>query len=349
MPRRLRALISALEGDVAAHARSTETIAAQTNLLALNAAIEAARAGDAGLGFGVVANEVKVLAGRARQASLSFRADVGNRLHAGAQIANELLEEFEGGRLRELAQSMADSLSQTLFDRSVDICMLATAPTIRDALASRGSDQRAHDEALLRLRTLLELSPYFLNAFLVGVDGTVVVCAHENASVRSVDFTGMAQFERARRLDTACSWLTDEVWDNPWSGHRKVLIYVAPVRADGGVVGVCYLEFDFEGQAERIMAASRRQGDHSTIAIVDPQRRVVATTGSYAYHELHPRAIDARELQLVTEDGLIVAQATVPSDHGIAGLGFRCIIEDVVATEHEIAASLTRKPAPLRL
>jgi hypothetical protein len=35
----------------------------------------------------------------------------------------------------------------------------------------------------------------------------------------------------------------------------------------------------------------------------------------------------------------------VPSDHGIPGLGFRCVIEDVVATESEIAASLAKAPA----
>ncbi|RYD25304.1 MAG: hypothetical protein EOP89_09470, partial [Lysobacteraceae bacterium] len=291
MPRRLRSLIAVLGSDVDAHASHAEAIAAQTNLLALNAAIEAARAGDAGRGFSVVAAEVKALAGSARQASISFRAGVMDRLRQGADIANELLEEFEGGRLRELAQSVADSLSRTLYDRSIDLRMLASDRSVRDALVLDGASERHRIDALERLRSLLRLSPYFLNAFMVDADGRVTVCAHENASVRSVDFAGMTQCERAKRLDDLDGWLTDEVWDNPWSNHRRVLVYVAPVVAEGIVVGVCYLEYDFEGQVEQIMSVSRREGDRSTMSIVDRSGRVVASTGSYEYRAIHPHVV----------------------------------------------------------
>ncbi|WBO24484.1 methyl-accepting chemotaxis protein [Sphingomonas abietis] len=349
MPRRIRSLLNALSEQVTDHAKQAETIAGRTNLLALNATIEAARAGDAGRGFSVVAQEVKNLAGLARASAASFRDEVLKDLQHGTAIADELARNIEGGRLVELAQSIADALSRTIYDRSIDVRMLATDYSVVEALITDNSPPRAQFRAMNRLRSLLSSSPYFLNAFLVNTCGDVVVCAHENAAVKNENFGAYDQFQRAISAPASIEWMTDEVWDNPWSDHRKVLIYVAPVRDENSTVGVCYLEFDFEGQANAVMSVINKASADAVASIVDLHDRVLATTGDYTYHARHPHAVPGTEAVIRTSDGLTIAQATVASDHGISGLKFRCIIEEFVATDDEIARTLATRRAQARV
>lgn len=273
---------------------SIQQIARQTNLISLNSSIEAARAGQAGRGFSVVADEIKKLALK----SLNITNESRKIVEEIQTKANDVI----AVRTADVAFDIIDKIDRNLFERNCDAQAWAGFAQVVTCLDSPHS--QSVYEACTFLKKLVEIYEVYTDLLVLNTEGKIIAAGIHNELIGK-DISDRVWFidaKKANRISVSDLYLSSI--DNQYT-----VAYTCPIKNDSGeIIGYFSTRFNWSFIYDIIDTA--RIGENSDIWIIDKAGYVIACRSREGIlkenlnHLLAVRhAISGEEYGYILEDG----------------------------------------------
>lgn len=348
-PRAMRVVMDGISGELHSYSTSNQQIVKQTKMVAINAIIEAARAGDSGKGFAVVANEVQRLAQNGADIAIRFQELLLGRIALSQTMSESLVEEMEGARLSDLAQTLVQLIVRNLYERTADVRWWATDTAFWMALER--ADAQSVEFAANRLSTINRFYSVYHDLVLTDKSGTVVASANRAhaETVAKADIARQQWFKDARATKTGDDYVVGHVEESAAHGGREVLVYATAVRAggqtDGEIMGTLGVYFDWQEQGRAIVEKEAvlppQVKERTVVLLLDQNKRVIATTDPVLRFRPFELRDDGRDRGSYYDGaGNIVAFAKTLGYQEYDGLGWWGVVIQKTEQEDQIRREL---------
>jgi len=311
--------------------RDIRQVTSKLRILALNALIEAKHAGDAGRGFSVVADEVRGISGEVE----TLARDLGNEIVTLDSLTQSLATQSQGARLTDLALNAIEIIDRNLYERTCDVRWWATDSALVEQAAGPSPERAAF--ASERLGVILDSYTVYLDLWLCDLDGRIIASGRPgHYRLQGADVKDKPWFKRAMALRSGADFAVADITTEPLLNGAQIATYATGVRrggkADGELIGILGIHFDWQPQARGIVEGARLTEDEkerTRVLLVDAHGTVIAASdgkGVLSEHiRLHANG-RASGHYVDAHDGRMIAFHRTPGYETYQGLGWYGVI-----------------------